>query len=66
MKEGDYRWVRRNVRDSGTTPTLMGDRNVTITDNADGRINLVVYHQRLRTTGLEQYAAGGIMRVDAG
>jgi hypothetical protein len=30
---------------SGTTPTLMGSRYVTITDNADGRINLLVYRR---------------------
>ena len=28
---------------SGTTPTLIGERYVTIADNADGRINLLVY-----------------------
>jgi hypothetical protein len=31
---------------TGTTPTLLGDDFVAITDNADGRINLVVYRQR--------------------
>ena len=30
---------------SGTTPTLLGDDYVTITDNADGRMNLVVYQR---------------------
>jgi hypothetical protein len=30
---------------SGTTPTLMGERYVAITDNADGRINLLVYRR---------------------
>lgn len=29
-------------RGSGTTPTLLGDRYITFTDNADGRINLIV------------------------
>ena len=30
---------------SGTAPTLLGDDYVTIADNADGRINLVVYRR---------------------
>ena len=30
---------------SGTTPTLLGDNYVTIADNADGRINLLVYRR---------------------
>ncbi|MNY13684.1 hypothetical protein D3C86_1468310 [compost metagenome] len=30
---------------SGTTPTLLGERYVTITDNSDGRINLLVYRR---------------------
>lgn len=31
---------------SGTTPTLLGTDYVSITDNADGRINLLVYKRR--------------------
>ena len=31
---------------SGTTPTLMSDRYVTITDNADERMNLLVFKRR--------------------
>ncbi len=31
---------------TGTTPTLLGDDFVAITDNADGRINVVVYRQQ--------------------
>ena len=30
---------------SGTTPTLVGDKYVTITDNADGQVNVLVYQQ---------------------
>ena len=30
---------------SGTTPTLMGEHYVAITDNADGRVNLLVYRR---------------------
>lgn len=30
---------------SGTTPTLIGDRYITVTDNADERINLLVYRR---------------------
>jgi len=39
---------------SGTTPTLLGDKYVTVTDNADGRINLVVYHRRQEHSGPRQ------------
>ena len=31
---------------SGTTPTLLGDRYITVTDNADERINLLVYRRQ--------------------
>jgi hypothetical protein len=31
---------------TGTTPTLLGDDFVSITDNADGRINVVIYRQQ--------------------
>ena len=37
---------------SGTTPTLMGDHYITLTDNADGRSNLLVY----KRTGSEHDA----------
>ncbi|ROS01723.1 hypothetical protein EDC56_2168 [Sinobacterium caligoides] len=44
------RGTRRKVgtinQGSGTTPTLLGEEYVTITDNADGRMNLVVYHRQ--------------------
>lgn len=30
-------------RGSGTTPTLVGDRYLALTDNADGQVNLLVY-----------------------
>lgn len=30
---------------SGTTPTLVGNDFVAISDNADGQVNVVVYHQ---------------------
>uniref|UniRef100_L2FY83 Uncharacterized protein n=1 Tax=Colletotrichum fructicola (strain Nara gc5) TaxID=1213859 RepID=L2FY83_COLFN len=33
------------TRGSGSTPALLGDDYVVITDNADGRINLAVYYQ---------------------
>ena len=38
---------------TGTTPTLVGEDYVAITDNADGKINLLVYHQT-RMTGKPQ------------
>ncbi len=43
---GSGRKVGSINQGSGTTPTLLGERFVTITDNADGRINLLVYHRR--------------------
>ena len=36
---------------SGTTPTLMGNDYVAITDNADGRVQVVVYAQEARVGG---------------
>ncbi|MNO73659.1 hypothetical protein D3C76_646310 [compost metagenome] len=36
---------------SGTTPTLLGERYVAITDNADDRINLLVYRRQPDVTG---------------
>lgn len=49
-KESYDRGSRRRVgtinQGSGTTPTLMGDDYVTITDNADGRMNLIVYKRQ--------------------
>lgn len=33
-------------RGSGSTPTLLGDDFVAITDNADSQINLLVFHQK--------------------
>ena len=48
---GTSRKVGTINQGSGTTPTLMGDDYVTITDNADGRINLVVYHRQQSFAG---------------
>jgi hypothetical protein len=49
------RGTRRKVgsinQGSGTTPTLLGDDYVTITDNADGQINLLVYRRRPEAAG---------------
>lgn len=42
---GSGRKVGSINQGSGTTPTLLGDRYVTITDNADERINLLVYRR---------------------
>jgi hypothetical protein len=36
---------------SGTTPTLVGNDYVAITDNADGRVNVMVYAQQQRDGG---------------
>jgi len=42
---GSSRKVGTINQGSGTTPTLLGDAYVTITDNADERINLLVYRR---------------------
>ena len=42
---------------SGTTPTLIGDQYVTITDNADGRINVVVYQRQQDHKGSREVCA---------
>jgi len=43
---GSKRKVGSLSRGSGTTPTLLGSDYVSITDNADDRINLLVYKRR--------------------
>ncbi|KAJ5159325.1 uncharacterized protein N7500_008976 [Penicillium coprophilum] len=42
---GDVKKPGSFARGSGATPALLGDQYVAITDNANGRVNLVVYHQ---------------------
>lgn len=42
---GTSRKVGTINQGSGTTPTLFGDNYVTVTDNADDRINLLVYRR---------------------
>ena len=39
------------ARGSGTTPTLLGNQYLAITDNADGQINLIIYHQGTQLSG---------------
>ena len=51
---GTSRKVGTINQGSGTTPTLLGDDYVTITDNADGRINLVVYKRAQDIVGARQ------------
>ena len=43
---GTHRKVGTINQGSGTTPTLLGDEFVTITDNADGRMNVLVFHRQ--------------------
>jgi hypothetical protein len=50
---------------SGTTPTLVGNEYVAITDNADGQVHVVVYAQRPRR-GRQQVCAVGIFEADRG
>jgi len=50
---------------SGTTPTLVGNDYVVITDNADGRVNVVVYAQEARP-GKQEFCAVGVFAPDRG
>lgn len=48
---GSARKVGTINQGSGTTPTLIGDDYLTITDNADERINLLVYRRKPEFAG---------------
>jgi hypothetical protein len=61
---GSARKVGTINQGSGTTPTLIGDKYVTITDNADGRINLLVYHRQQEYTGPRQLCAVPLFAQD--
>ncbi len=50
---------------SGTTPTLMGNDYVAVTDNADGQVNVMVYAQRVRTDS-QQVCKQPVFRADRG
>lgn len=50
---------------SGTTPTLMANNYVAITDNADGQIHVVVYAQEARE-GSQQVCAQGVFPAGKG
>ena len=54
---GTSRKVGTINQGSGTTPTLLGENYVTITDNADGRINLLVYQRQQDHQGPRQVCA---------
>lgn len=51
---GTSRKVGTINQGSGTTPTLLGDDYVTIADNADGRMNLIVYKRAQNVEGERQ------------
>ena len=50
---------------SGTTPTLVGDEYVAVTDSADGQVNVMVYAQRARP-GSQEVCKQGVFPVDRG
>ncbi|QFU76829.1 hypothetical protein EY643_14875 [Halioglobus maricola] len=58
-KEGTMGWG------SGTTPTLIGSEYVAVTDNADGRINVMVYAQTPRS-GSQQVCKHPIFPANRG
>lgn len=50
---------------SGTTPTLIGEDYVAITDSADGQVHVVVYAQQLRS-GSQQVCKQGVFPIGKG
>jgi len=60
---GSSRKVGTINQGSGTTPTLLGDDYVTITDNADGRMNLIVYKRAQDVDGERQICSVPIFEV---
>lgn len=50
---------------SGTTPSLVGDDYVAITDNADGQVHIMVYAQQPRA-GSQQVCKQGVFPADKG
>ncbi len=48
---GSYRKTGLATQGAGTTPTLIGDDYITVTDNADGRVNLLVWKRRPEFNG---------------
>ncbi|MGI9281087.1 MAG: hypothetical protein ACR2PX_15890 [Endozoicomonas sp.] len=48
---GSARKVGSINQGSGTTPTLIGDQYITVTDNADEKINLLVYRREANFEG---------------
>jgi hypothetical protein len=50
---------------SGTTPTLVENDYVAITDNSDGQVQIVVYQQKTRP-GSQQVCAVGVFEADRG
>ncbi len=52
---GSGRKVGQINQGSGTTPTLVGDKYVTITDNAEPQMHLLVFHRAEMVTGSRLY-----------
>lgn len=53
---GDTKKPGSYARGSGATPALMGDQFVAMTDNANGQVNLVIYHQKPQKDAASQVA----------
>jgi hypothetical protein len=51
---------------SGTTPTLVGDDYVAVTDNADGRIHVLVYRRAKEIRGERLVCAQPVLPADRG
>ncbi len=51
---------------TGTTPTLLGNDYVAITDNADGRINVMVYLQNIDSKLLQQVCKVPVFTANLG
>jgi len=51
---------------SGTTPTLIGEEYVAITDNADGRVHIIVYRRAQEVEGERMVCAEPVFEPDKG
>lgn len=63
---GSFRKPFAFARGSGSTPTLLGDQYVVITDNADNQINLIVYHQAAATNAPQMVCSTPVFKNGSG
>ena len=61
---GSRRKVGQVNQGSGTTPTLIGDKCVAITDNAEPQMHLLVFHRREEVAGSRLYCQVALFEPD--